>query len=50
MGIRRFRVRSDYDIVSDTGKARRAGFSESLDSEQMFLDLFSQFRAARVIP
>jgi len=41
---------SDYDIVSDTGKARRAGFSESLDSEQMFLDLFSQFRAARVIP
>ncbi|MCW5620339.1 MAG: SDR family oxidoreductase [Burkholderiales bacterium] len=41
---------SDYDIISDMGKARRAGFCESLDSEQMFLDLFTQFRAARVIP
>jgi len=41
---------SDYDIVSDMGKARRAGFCESLDTEQMFLDLFARFRAARVIP
>ncbi len=41
---------SDYDIVSDMGKARRAGFCESLDTEQMFLDLFARFRAARVVP
>jgi nucleoside-diphosphate-sugar epimerase len=41
---------SDYDIISDVGKARRAGFCESLDSERMFLDLFAQFRAERIIP
>ena len=41
---------SDYDIISDMGKARRAGFCESVDSEQMFLDLFARFRAERIIP
>ena len=32
------------------GKARRAGFCESVDSERMFLDLFARFRAERIIP
>jgi nucleoside-diphosphate-sugar epimerase len=41
---------SDYDIVSDTGKARRYGFCEAVDTEEMFLRLFAQFRADRVIP
>ncbi len=41
---------SDYDIVSDTGKVRRAGFGECMDTEQMFLDLFGRLRGARVIP
>lgn len=41
---------SDYDIVSDTGKVRRAGFAECMDTEQMFLDLFARLRTARVIP
>jgi hypothetical protein len=41
---------SDYDIVSDTGKARRAGFCDSVDSEEMFLRLFGGFRAERIIP
>ena len=41
---------SDYDIISDMGKARRAGFCETVDSERMFLDLFARFRAERIIP
>ncbi len=41
---------SDYDIVSDTGKARRFGFHECVDTEQMFLRLFAEFRRSRVIP
>ncbi len=41
---------SDYDIVSDTGKVRRAGFVECVDTEQMFLDLFARLRDARVTP
>jgi len=41
---------SDYDIVSDTGKVRRAGFGECMDTEEMFLDLFARLRTARVIP
>jgi len=32
------------------GKARRHGFHEVEDSEEMFLRLFAEFRAARVIP
>jgi len=41
---------SDYDIISDMGKARRAGFCGTVDSQQMFLDLFAQFREQRIIP
>jgi len=41
---------SDYDIVSDTGKARRYGFHDCVDSEEMFLRFFRQFREERVIP
>ena len=41
---------SDYDIVSDTGKARRLGFQESLDTEEMFFRMFTEFRRNRVIP
>ena len=41
---------SDYDIVSDTAKARRFGFHECVDTEEMFLCLFGEFRRSRVIP
>jgi hypothetical protein len=41
---------SDYDIVSDTGKARRLGFHDSVDTEEMFLRMFQEFRSDRVIP
>ena len=41
---------SDYDIVSDTGKARRLGFHDLVDSEEMFLRMFTEFRGNRIIP
>jgi hypothetical protein len=41
---------SDYDIISDTGKAGRLGFCDSVDTERMLLRLFAQFRADRIIP
>jgi hypothetical protein len=41
---------SDYDIVSDTSKARRFGFHDLVDTEEMFLRMFSDFRRERIIP
>ncbi len=41
---------SEWDVISDCGKARRAGFCETLDSEEMFLRLFSRFRQENIIP
>jgi nucleoside-diphosphate-sugar epimerase len=41
---------SDYDIVSDTSKARRFGFHDLVDTEEMFLRMFSEFRRDRIIP
>ena len=39
-----------YDIISDTGKARRFGFHESVDTEEMFFRLWDEMRADRIIP
>ena len=41
---------TEWDVISDCGKARRAGFCESIDSEEMFLRLFSRFRKEKIIP
>jgi nucleoside-diphosphate-sugar epimerase len=41
---------NDWDVMSDTTKCRRFGFIEFIDSEEMFLRLFDQFRATKVIP
>jgi nucleoside-diphosphate-sugar epimerase len=40
----------DYDVMSDTTKARRFGFHECVDTEEMLLRLFSQFQKMRFIP
>ena len=40
----------EYDVISDTGKARRAGFYDCVDTEAMFRRMFASFRAARIIP
>ena len=42
--------RLDYDLMSDTGKARRAGFGAAVQSEAMFLRLFAQLRQDKIIP
>jgi nucleoside-diphosphate-sugar epimerase len=39
-----------HDIISDMGKARRFGFCEVVDTEQMFLDVFESYRRNRIIP
>lgn len=45
-----FIFNSGYDIISDTLKLRRAGFWETVDTQEMFLQLFAHLRANRIIP
>ena len=40
----------DYDMISDMGKARRYGFGDAVDSEEMFLRLWADFRREKIIP
>lgn len=40
----------DYDIVSDTLKARQYGFPDCLNSEQMFLNAFKELQVNCIIP
>lgn len=45
-----FVFQPSFDIVSSTTKLRQYGFGEALDSEDMFIRLFDELRAERVIP
>lgn len=40
----------EYDVISDTGKIRRAGFHDAVDTETMFIDTFKQLRSDHIIP
>jgi nucleoside-diphosphate-sugar epimerase len=40
----------DYDFFADGSKARRFGFHEYVDSEQMFLKIFQDLKDKRIIP
>lgn len=40
----------DYDMFADGSKARRFGFGEFIETEEMFFTLFDQFRQSRIIP
>ena len=40
----------EYDVMSDMTKARRFGFHEAMDTEEMLLRLFAQFQEMRFIP
>lgn len=40
----------EYDLMSDTHKARKAGFHECVDTEEMFLRLLTQLKNNRIIP
>jgi nucleoside-diphosphate-sugar epimerase len=45
-----FLFRSEFDNVTSTVKARHAGFTDCLDSEDRFLELFDVLAARKVIP
>jgi nucleoside-diphosphate-sugar epimerase len=40
----------DYDVIADGSKARRLGFHEFVDTREMFLRIFDDFRQRKVIP
>lgn len=40
----------EYDVISSTTKARRFGFHEVVDTEEMFVRLWDEMRAARILP
>ena len=40
----------DYDVIADGSKARRLGFHRHVETEQMFLDIFRDLRARKIIP
>jgi hypothetical protein len=40
----------EFDVISDTSKARRYGFHECVDSAEMFPRLWDEMRAERIIP
>jgi nucleoside-diphosphate-sugar epimerase len=45
-----FVFRIDYDLISDTTKARQFGFHDVVDSEAMFLRMLGDLRTDRYIP
>jgi nucleoside-diphosphate-sugar epimerase len=49
-GFGDFVFHSAFDLVSDMGKIRRAGFGESVDSAQALLSAIRRLQAARVLP
>lgn len=40
----------EWDIISDASKARGHGFTETVDSGRMFLDIFEYLRAGKIVP
>ncbi|WP_371789751.1 SDR family oxidoreductase [Streptomyces sp. NBC_01471] len=40
----------EYDMFADTSKSRRAGFHEYVETEQMFIRVFEEFRKQKIIP
>ncbi|WP_438308533.1 hypothetical protein [Pseudomonas guariconensis] len=45
-----FILHSGFDNVTSTIKARKAGFSDCIDSEEMFERFFASLREQKVIP
>jgi nucleoside-diphosphate-sugar epimerase len=41
---------TDWDVMTDTLKIRRAGFTEGVDSEAMILALLADLRAKKIVP
>ncbi len=40
----------DYDMFADGSKARRAGFHEYVNTEEMFLQIFDELKKLKIIP
>lgn len=40
----------DYDFFADGSKARRLGFHEFIDTEEMFMNIFDNLRQRKIIP
>jgi len=40
----------EYDVISSTMKARQFGFDDCVDTEEMFVRLWNEMRADRVLP
>jgi nucleoside-diphosphate-sugar epimerase len=40
----------DYDLIADGSKARRLGFHEYVETEQMFTRIFDELRSRNIIP
>ncbi|TGD93291.1 SDR family oxidoreductase [Methylobacterium nonmethylotrophicum] len=49
-GFGDFVFHSDFDLVSDMGKIRRAGFTETVDSVAALIGAIRRLREARVLP
>ena len=45
-----FVLRQEWDVFSDLGRLRRAGFNACVDTEAMFVGQLDQYRAARLLP
>ena len=45
-----FVFHSDFDLVSDMGKIRRAGFGESVDSVAALVSAIRSLQEAKVLP
>ncbi|WP_246695498.1 hypothetical protein [Methylobacterium sp. P1-11] len=45
-----FVFHSDFDLVSDMGKIRRAGFGESMDSVEALVAAIRRLQEAKVLP
>jgi hypothetical protein len=42
--------RTEFDNITSTINARRAGFHDCIDSEDMFTEFFGKLRATKIIP
>lgn len=49
-GFGDFTFHTDWDLILSDGKRLRAGFTETLDTEERFLELFQQLRDENIIP
>jgi hypothetical protein len=41
---------TEVDNIASTIKARRAGFHDCIDTEDMFTEFFGKLRATKIIP